>query len=128
MGQCLSSCLGGDRGDDVDENTHLLAQQQYDTSAQEAKLLKEQQQRQQELTGIVNDLQDNLIDVTTFMSSSVPGTPNITFEDDASEAKPYPSFAGDDVVQEVAHQAASADDATKECCKIEEIPDLYIKF
>lgn len=127
MGQCLSCCLGGNSQDDsVNENTHLL-DQQYDTLAQEAKILKQQQQRQQELTGIVNDLLDNLIDVTTFMTGLTPGTPSLGYEEDG-ESHQFPIFGGDKVKKDIEDEAAGLDEATKRGCEVKEIPDLYISF
>ena len=76
MGVCLS-CLRGDVDDDeFNERTSLLHSNQFlDENVQE-EILK-QQQRHAELNAIVNDLSDNLIDVTTFFQNS-NGTPEDT--------------------------------------------------
>ena len=69
MGACLS-CLGGSRSEDeYDETTSLLRRNQQGgfDQLQEEELIK-QQQRQQELNSIVNDLSENLIDVTSFLN------------------------------------------------------------
>lgn len=69
MGLCIS-CLGGRNSDDeYDETTSLLRRSQQGgfDQLQEEELIK-QQQRQQELSNIVNDLSENLIDVTSFLN------------------------------------------------------------
>lgn len=70
MGACLS-CLQPDH-DDVDDNerTSLLgANNRYSDELIQEELWK-QQQRQNELNNIVSDLNENLIDVSTFLSAS----------------------------------------------------------
>lgn len=80
MGACLSCLRGSDQNDDeLNENSSLLRGQHNQYSSdylQEAELLK-QQQRQQELNTIVNDLSDNLIDVTSFLNNEQPQTSEI---------------------------------------------------
>ncbi|KAI5957526.1 hypothetical protein KGF57_003220 [Candida theae] len=69
MGLCLSCLSGGGNDDEYDETASLLRRNQqggYD-SLQEEEILK-QEQRQQELNNIVNDLSENLIDVTSFLN------------------------------------------------------------
>lgn len=69
MGLCLS-CLSGNDDDDVNERTSLLANGNQLTNEDYQEELFKQQQRQNELLGIVNDLTDNLIDVSTFVSGN----------------------------------------------------------
>ncbi|CAN3354879.1 hypothetical protein DICA3_C18382 [Diutina catenulata] len=127
MGPCLSTCLGSRHDDDeVDENTQLLSNAPYDTSAQEAKMLKEQQRRQQELNVIVNELQDNLIDVTNFLDQSNPATPDITFEDD--EAGRFPLYVSGVIKRQIETEMTQIGDTAKQHCKVEPVRDLYIKF
>ncbi|KAJ8140096.1 hypothetical protein OXX80_004338 [Metschnikowia pulcherrima] len=74
MGICFS-CLGlnGDDGDDG-ERTSLLGNNNIYSDENNYENLLKQQQRQNELSSIVNDLSDNLIDVSTFLSKgSVEG-------------------------------------------------------
>ncbi|KAF8003435.1 hypothetical protein HF325_002680 [Metschnikowia pulcherrima] len=76
MGICFS-CLGlnGDDGDDG-ERTSLLGNNNIYSDENNYENLLKQQQRQNELSLIVNDLSDNLIDVSTFLSKDVFATAN----------------------------------------------------
>lgn len=79
MGICLSCLRGNDNEDDY-ENQALLNNQSalYSESLQENEL---KQQRMQELNSIVNDLSENLIDVSTFLSNNMssPNTPHLSY-------------------------------------------------
>lgn len=126
MGLCLS-CLGlNDSADDeINETSSLLRNQQMysDDYLQEAELLK-QQQRQSELNTIVNDLSDNLIDVTTFLNepstnqlsyliSSVPEAPTGEATD---ESKNYPyQYTNEEKAKVVKHTAQLDPNIRKEC-------------
>lgn len=69
MGACLS-CLGGQEDIDENERQSLLGgHQHYDDENYQEQLIK-QQQRQSELNGIVSDLNNDLIDVSTFVSNT----------------------------------------------------------
>lgn len=73
MGLCFS-CLGSGSDDsENNERTSLLGSHNlYSDENLQEELLK-QQQRQNELSTIVNDLSDNLIDVSTFLSNTPNG-------------------------------------------------------
>lgn len=69
MGACLS-CLGGnDDSDDNERHSLLGSHSRYADENVQEQLLK-QQQRQSELNGIVSDLNNDLIDVSTFVSNT----------------------------------------------------------
>lgn len=68
MGLCLS-CLRPEVDDGYDERSSLLGDSRYADEDLQNQLLK-QQQRQNELSVIVNDLSENLIDVSTFLSTN----------------------------------------------------------
>ncbi|PVH18190.1 uncharacterized protein CXQ87_001107 [Candidozyma duobushaemuli] len=69
MGACLS-CLGGQEDiDDAERQSLLGGHQQFADESYQEQLIK-QQQRQSELNGIVSDLNNDLIDVSTFVSNT----------------------------------------------------------
>lgn len=84
MGICLSCLRFEDENDDeFNERSSLLRNHNlYSDENLQEELLK-QQQRQQELNTIVNDLSDNLIDVSTFLNNPVltnnTATPNLSY-------------------------------------------------
>ncbi|OBA19276.1 hypothetical protein METBIDRAFT_22105, partial [Metschnikowia bicuspidata var. bicuspidata NRRL YB-4993] len=68
MGVCFS-CLGfNNDGEDYNERSSLLGNNNLYSNEDLHENLLKQQQRQNELSVIVNDLSDNLIDVSTFLS------------------------------------------------------------
>lgn len=69
MGACLS-CLGGQEDIDENERQMLLGNHQNFADENYQEQLLKQQQRQSELNGIVSDLNNDLIDVSTFVLSS----------------------------------------------------------
>lgn len=78
MGACLS-CLGGGDDSDVDERTSLLNNNVYSDEHLQEEMWK-QQQRQDELNTIVSDLNEHLIDVSTFLSGNTqPSHPGSQF-------------------------------------------------
>ncbi|GEQ68171.1 hypothetical protein JCM33374_g1838 [Metschnikowia sp. JCM 33374] len=69
MGICFS-CLGLNKDDgDYNERSSLLGSNNIYSDEDLHESLLKQQQRQNELSVIVNDLSDNLIDVSTFLSN-----------------------------------------------------------
>lgn len=68
MGVCLS-CLRPEVDDNYDERSSLLGDSRHADEDLQNQLLR-QQQRQNELSVIVNDLNENLIDVSTFLSTN----------------------------------------------------------
>lgn len=101
MGVCLS-CLRTDIDDQgYDERTSLLNDSRFGDEDFQNELLR-QQQRQNELSTIVNNLNENLIDVYTFLSpsgsqnqSSAPQiTENYSTEDDFEQPSPAQPSAG----------------------------------
>lgn len=74
MGACLS-CLGRD-DTDANERMSLLGQPNLYSDEDLQEEAWKQQQRQNELNNIVNDLNDHLIDVSTFLSNSSNGALN----------------------------------------------------
>lgn len=70
MGLCLS-CLGaGDDDQDINERTTLLGNNNLPSDEELQEELLKQQQRQNELSNIVSDLNERLIDVSTFLSAN----------------------------------------------------------
>ncbi|KAI3402419.2 hypothetical protein KGF56_004827 [Candida oxycetoniae] len=72
MGLCISCIYGNTNEEEDDETTSLLGRRHQNQSTeclQQEEILK-QQKRHQELTAIVNDLSDKLIDVTSFLNDS----------------------------------------------------------
>lgn len=101
MGLCLS-CLKPEVDDGgYDERTSLLNDSRYADEEYQNALLR-QQQRQSELSVIVNDLSENLIDVSTFLTSNGDGsraaTPqvieNFASEEDFDQTSPALPSAG----------------------------------
>ncbi|EEQ40242.1 hypothetical protein CLUG_04370 [Clavispora lusitaniae ATCC 42720] len=84
MGACLSCLLPPNDGD-AHERTSLLGNNTQYSDEDLQKELAKQQQRQSELNTIVNDLNDNLIDVSTFLTNGSAG-PNFSIPADYSHA------------------------------------------
>lgn len=74
MGACLS-CLGRD-DTDANERTSLLGGHNLYSDEDLQEEAWKQQKRQNELNNIVNDLNDHLIDVSTFLSNTSNGAIN----------------------------------------------------
>lgn len=72
MGACLS-CLIPSGDEETEERRSLLVNGNMYSDEDLQKELAKQQQRQNELNAIVNDLNDNLIDVTTFLTNGSAG-------------------------------------------------------
>lgn len=70
MGACLSCLGGGNEDDDINERTSLLGGNTLPSDEDLQEELLKQQQRQNELSNIVSDLNDHLIDVSTFLSNN----------------------------------------------------------
>lgn len=68
MGPCLSCLRAPEEDNDANERTSLLGNGNHFSAENYHEELLKQQQRQNELNGIVNDLSDNLIDVSTFIT------------------------------------------------------------
>ncbi|RCK67666.1 hypothetical protein Cantr_03418 [Candida viswanathii] len=152
MGACLSCLIGNSNDDEYNETSSLLRNQhlhqQYSSDyLQEEQILK-QQQRQQELTSIVNELNDKLIDVTSFLngSNSMHSTSNnnlsITLngsssanngetpedEGESESTKQFPYVYSQQERDDVSSRANDIDDEVKQACKISIQEPLYIKF
>lgn len=155
MGLCLS-CLGGNGNEDeYDETASLLRRSQqggYDL-LQEEELIK-QEQRQQELNSIVNDLSENLIDVTSFLnkgsmsgiqsqsqsqllppqlsnSESVTRANNGESNGDkvANEAtRSFPYVYSHSDKEKVVEQMRQLPDSVRQGCQISTQEPLYLKF
>lgn len=74
MGACLSCLFGSGDDTDANERTSLLGNNNLYSDEDLQEELWKQQQRQNELNNIVNDLNEHLIDVSTFLGSN--GTAN----------------------------------------------------
>lgn len=115
MGACLS-CLRGEYDDgEVNETTSLLGHGVYSDENYQEELLK-QQQRQNELNVIVNDLNDNLIDVSTFLNKN-------SFEHVA-----YPIIMSNHDKLKVIEEVDGLDDMAKRECHVRLQNSLYLKF
>lgn len=101
MGPCLSSLRPKVEDNEYDERTSLLGEGHYADQDFQNELLR-QQQRQNELSVIVNDLSENLIDVSMFLNSN--GTTSQTVnpqmveseagDEDFDQSSPIPPSAG----------------------------------
>lgn len=101
MGVCFS-CVKSDLDDQgYDERTSLLNDSRFGDEDFQNELLR-QQKRQNELSTIVNNLNENLIDVYTFLSpsssqnrgSAPQMTENFSAEDDFEQPSPAQPSAG----------------------------------
>ncbi|ODV80444.1 uncharacterized protein CANTADRAFT_47649 [Suhomyces tanzawaensis NRRL Y-17324] len=118
MGLCLSCLRGSSDEDDVNESSSLLRNHHNIYSSdyiQEAELLK-QQQRQQELNTIVNDLSDNLIDVSTFLNTSTAANSH------------YPHLYAGDEKSRVEKEVEALNDNIKDACKINFTESLFLRL
>ncbi|CAX43360.1 conserved hypothetical protein [Candida dubliniensis CD36] len=148
MGNCLSCLLGTSNDDDYNETSSLLRHQQQHNQQylsdylQEEQILK-QQQRQQELVSIVNELNDNLIDVTSFLSGNnnnnaslgnsgiLANESNINEEEEiqvSSTKKSLPYVYTKEDKDEILKKLNDIDDEVKQSFKIKSSEPLYIKF
>ncbi len=149
MGSCLSCLIGNSNDDEYNETSSLLRNQhlhqQYSSDYLQEEQIMKQQQRQQELTSIVNELNDKLIDVTSFLngSSSLHSVSNnnlsinlngnssgdnLENEDDNGHTKTFPYVYSKQERDEVANKANAVGDDIKQTCKITSLEPLYIKF
>ncbi|ABN64738.2 predicted protein [Scheffersomyces stipitis CBS 6054] len=123
MGICLSCLRPRDAYVDEYNETSSLLRNQHNLYSndylQEEELLK--QQRQQELNTIVNELSDNLIDVSSFLNNtsnnSVTNTPNF-----------YPYEYNTTEKLKVLNDVEELTAAVKDSCKISFNEPLYLKF
>ncbi|EDK41123.2 hypothetical protein PGUG_05221 [Meyerozyma guilliermondii ATCC 6260] len=135
MGLCYS-CLYGDEDDgNNNERSSLLQNHQLYSEENLQEEVKKQQQRQNELAGIVNELSDNLIDVSTFMSNPTGlenSTQNISFsvhtEGEGGIDKPNTTFLTNDEKQNVLDAVSQLDETTKKRCQITNSQPLYLTF
>lgn len=132
MGVCLS-CLRPELEDDeYNERTSLLGQQNRFSDENIQEELFKQQQRQSELNGIVNELSDNLIDVSTFLSLNTTinqSVGNITETgeetvDDENETGTLSKRAKSKILEDV----ENLDNGVKESCKVELTGPLFLEF
>lgn len=132
MGLCYS-CLLGEAEDTNNERSSLLQNHQLYSEENLQEEVKKQQQRQNELAGIVNELSDNLIDVSTFMSNPTGleySSHNISFltNNDGEGDKPIPTFLTEDEKQRVVAEASNIDDVIKKQCEISKPEPLFLTF
>lgn len=140
MGLCLS-CIrpNNDEDDELNERTSLLRSQDFYSDEHLQEELLKKQQRQNELNNIVNELSDNLIDVSTFLSNttiisnsnnSAPNTPNLSMLNfsTSSQEKQYPYIVTAKEKQKIAQEAIQLDDSIKQTCKINVTEPLYLRF
>ncbi len=152
MGNCLSCLIGNSNDDDYNETSSLLRHQQQHNQQylsdylQEEQILK-QQQRQQELAGIVNELNDNLIDVTSFLSGNnnnnnnnnaslgnsgiLANESNINEEEHTqvgNTIKSLPYLYTKEDKDEILKKLSDIDADVKQSFKIQSLVPLYIKF
>ncbi|EGV61026.1 hypothetical protein PSN45_002114 [Yamadazyma tenuis] len=133
MGICLSCLRPSEEDDEYNERSSLLRSQDFYSDEHLQEELLKKQQRQQELNNIVNELSENLIDVSTFMSnstlqsSSTPNTPNIN-EYGASQDKQYPYSISPNERAKILEEVENLDPAVKEACKVEVKDSLYLTF
>lgn len=155
MGLCLS-CIRPDydNEDEFNERSSLLGNQHLHSDENIQEELLKQQQRQQELNGIVNDLNDNLIDVSTFLSDPVVSNgaipaanlsyltnslqPQTTNEEngaalaheqqDGIQGKQYPYVLSPEEKKKILQEVESLDSSVKEASKITCDGLLYLDF
>lgn len=140
MGLCLS-CLypANDEEDEFNERSSLLRSQDFYSDEHLQEELLKKQQRQNELNNIVNELSDNLIDVSTFLSNttiasnannSAPNTPNLSMLNysTSSQEKQYPYLLTSKEKDKIAQEVEQIDSSIKQSCKITVDEPLYLKF
>lgn len=137
MGLCFSCLYGDDDDGNNNERSSLLQNHQLYSEENLQEEVKKQQQRQNELAGIVNELSDNLIDVSTFMSNPTGlenSTQNISFlvhtegETGGTTDKPNTTFLTNDEKQKVLDAVRQLDEETKKRCQITNSQPLYLTF
>lgn len=147
MGICLS-CLRSDEDndDEFNERSSLLRNHNlYSDETLQEELLK-QQQRQQELNVIVNDLNDNLIDLSTFLNNSANneliGNNNLSYSTNSlqpqtthedipaadTQQKQYPYLLASEEKQAILKEIETTSDDIKNSIKIESQEPLYLQF
>lgn len=131
MGVCLS-CLRPEVDDDeFNERTSLLQQNRFSDENLQEEMIK-QQQRQSELNGIVNELSDNLIDVSTFLSANTTVNQSMTMQDAGENGQAEEE--GDDTAtiriakESILKDVENLDADVKERCKIELPGPLFLEF
>ena len=115
MGVCLSCLRGDDDDDEINETTSLLGHGIYSDENYQEELLK-QQQRQNELNVIVNELNDNLIDVSTFLNKN------------SFEQTDYPVVMSNEAKLKIIEEIDNLDVGLKKLCKVQVKDPLYLKF
>jgi hypothetical protein len=103
----------------------------YGNDIEEAKMLK-QQQRQQELNSIVNDLSENLIDVSLFLNAdTMMGScmGSVMLKPDGEDAPgTFPVFVTDEERREVLNKMKTLGDDVRNSCKFKLDDELYLRF
>lgn len=121
MGPCIS-CLRQEE-EEFGETTSLLRNEsnQYD-SLQLQQEMKKKQQRQQELNNLVNELLDNLIDMSSFIT-------NTTLNSNAGSTEGvYPYYVTKSEKDAIIEDVKTLDVETKNKCVISDTQALYLKF
>lgn len=134
MGLCFS-CLYGEEDDgNNNERSSLLHSGQIYLEENLQEEAKKQQKRQNELAGIVNELSDNLIDVSTFMSNptALESSHQMSFLAHGDEAggndRAYPSLISTEEKQAVLEAVRSLDETTKSRCQVHNTQPLFLNF
>lgn len=126
MGICLS-CLRPAEEDEINERSSLLRGQDFYSDEHLQEEILKKQQRQQELNNIVNELNDNLIDVSTFLTTSTtPSTPNLNEFGSSDKVYPYVMTSSDKA--RIEQEASQLDENIKLGCQIENKEPLYLSF
>lgn len=115
MGVCLSCLRGDDEEEDINETTSLLGSGIYGDGNYQEELLK-QQQRQNELNGIVNELNSNLIDVSTFLNKS------------SFEQSEYPVILDNEDKLKILEELDNLSSTIKQQAQVLVTDPLYLKF
>lgn len=115
MGVCLSCLRGDDEEEDINETTSLLGSGIYGDGNYQEELLK-QQQRQNELNGIVNELNSNLIDVSTFLNKS------------SFEQSEYPVVLDNEDKLKILEELDNLSSTIKQQAQVLVNDPLYLKF
>lgn len=115
MGVCLSCLRGDDEEEDINETTSLLGSGIYGDGNYQEELLK-QQQRQNELNGIVNELNSNLIDVSTFLNKS------------SFEQSEYPVVLDNEDKLKILEELDNLSSTIKQQAQVLVTDPLYLKF
>ncbi|CAK7898048.1 hypothetical protein CAAN1_15S03620 [[Candida] anglica] len=143
MGLCLS-CLRPETDDDeYNERTSLLQHNQFSDENLQEELLKEQQ-RQAELNGIVNELSDNLIDVSTFLSSNTTANNlsfstqsgalgnntslDITQDEIEGDVSTYKIDSIREEKEKILRAVDQLDGGVKDSCKVDPVGPLFLEF